>query len=77
MSATPVVQSRMMDGLSETDQGTGFGLFRTVYLLVGASGTAVVGTAADFAGWNAAFGLLAAVCAGLLLSLLGVRVVDR
>ena len=76
MSATPVVQSRMMDGLAAADQGAGFGLFRTVYLLVGASGTAVVGTAADLAGWGTAFGLLAAVYAGLLLSLLGVRLVD-
>jgi hypothetical protein len=76
MSATPVVQSRMMDRLSEADQGAGFGLFRTVYLLVGASGTAVVGTAADLAGWGTAFGLLAAVYAGLLLSLVGVRLVD-
>ena len=73
MSATPVVQSRMIDGLSEADQGAGFGLFRTVYLLIGASGTAAVGTAADVAGWAAAFGLLAAVFGGLLLSLLGVR----
>jgi MFS family permease len=77
MSATPVVQSRMMDGLSETDQGAGFGLFRTVYLLLGASGTAVVGTAADVAGWPVAFGLLAAVFAGLLLSLLVVGLVGR
>ena len=52
---------------------SGFGLFRTVYLLIGASGTAAVGTAADVAGWAAAFGLLAAVFGGRLLSLLGVR----
>ena len=73
MSATPVVQSRMIDGLSDADQGAGFGLFRTVYLLLGASGTAVVGTAADVAGWGTAFGLLAAVFGGLLLSLVVLR----
>lgn len=73
MSATPVVQSRMMDGLSDADQGGGFGLFRTVYLLIGASGTAVVGTAADVTGWGPSFGLLAAVFATLLLSLVAVR----
>jgi MFS family permease len=65
MSATPVVQSRMLDGLSETDRGTGFGLFRPAYLFVVASGPAVVGTAADVAGWRSAFGLLAAVLASL------------
>ena len=43
MSATSVAQSRMIDGLADADRGTGFGLFRTVYLLVGATGTAVVG----------------------------------
>jgi MFS family permease len=75
MSATPVVQSRMIDGLAEADQGAGFGLFRTVYLLLGASATAVVGTASDVAGWTVAFGLLAAVLAGLLLSLLAVLAV--
>ena len=77
MSATPVVQSRMMDGLAEADRGAGFGLFRTVYLLVGASGTAVIGAAADVAGWGPAFGLLAAVLAGLLLSLVAVRFAGR
>ena len=73
MSATPVVQSRMIDGLSNADQGAGFGVFRTVYLLLGAAGTAVVGTTADVAGWTAAFGLLAAVLAALFLSLAAVR----
>jgi MFS family permease len=75
MSATPVVQSRMIDGLDESDQGAGFGVFRTVYLLLGASGTAVVGTAADVAGWAAAFGLLAVALAVVLLSLGAVRTV--
>lgn len=74
MSATPVVQSRMLDGLSDADRGTGFGVFRTVYLLLGASGTAVVGTAADAAGWAVAFGLLGAVLTALLLSLAAVRI---
>jgi MFS family permease len=75
MSATPVVQSRMIDGLSDADQGAGFGVFRTVYLLLGASGTAAVGTAADVAGWAAAFGLLAVALAVVLLSLGIVRAV--
>lgn len=74
MSATPVAQSRMMDGLAESDQGAGFGVFRTVYLLLGASGTAVVGTTTDVAGWAVTFGLLATALAVLLLSLVAVRV---
>ena len=73
VSAPPVVQSRMMDGLADADMGAGFGVFRTVYLLLGASGTVVVGTAADLAGWGPAFGLLVVVLVVLLLSLLAVR----
>lgn len=61
MSATPVVQSRMIDGLPVKDRGTGFGMFRTVYLLVGATGTTVVGFTADMASWGWAFGGLAMV----------------
>jgi MFS family permease len=70
MSGTPVFQSRMMDGLDAADRGTGFGVFRTVYLLLGASGTAVVGTVADLVGWGVSFGLLAALFGLVLPSLL-------
>lgn len=59
MSLTPVVQSRMLGGLGTDERGRGFGVFRTVYLLFGATGTAVVGTIADVADWGVAFGLLA------------------
>ncbi|ELY55445.1 major facilitator superfamily MFS_1 [Natronococcus amylolyticus DSM 10524] len=65
-SATTVVQSRILDELSETNRGTGFGLFRTTYLLIGAAGTTVVGITADTAGWAAAAGLLAALLAAVL-----------
>lgn len=58
MSSTPVIQSRMLDGLSAADRGAGFGAFRTVYLLLGASGAAVVGTIADVSGWETATGLV-------------------
>jgi predicted MFS family arabinose efflux permease len=58
MSSTPVIQSRMLDGLSAADRGAGFGAFRTVYLLLGASGTVVIGTLADVSGWTVATGLM-------------------
>lgn len=67
-SSTPVVQSRMLDGLSAGDAGRGFGLFRTLYLLVGAAGTTVVGTLADAAGWRVAAGALAAPLVAVLLA---------
>jgi predicted MFS family arabinose efflux permease len=58
MSSTPVIQSRMLDGLAPDERGAGFGVFRSVYLLLGASGTAVIGTVADGFGWAPAVGLL-------------------
>ena len=75
-SATTVVQSRILDELSETNRGTGFGLFRTTYLLFGAAGTTVVGITADTAGWAVASGLLAALLATVLVSVLSVRYIE-
>lgn len=63
LGCTPIIQSRMLDGLSAAQRGTGFGIFRTVYLLVGATGTTAVGVLADWSGWAVAFGLLTA-CIG-------------
>ncbi len=63
MGVTPVLQSRMLDGLTAETRGTGFGLFRTLYMLGGATGTVVVGTTAETAGWAVAVGLLAGVLA--------------
>lgn len=67
MSGTPVLQSRLLDGLVDGDRGTGFGLFRTIYMLLGASGTVIVGITADFAGWAEAFGLLAGLLGVIFL----------
>jgi MFS family permease len=77
VSSVSVIQSRMLDGLPDRDQGAGFGLFRTGYLLVGASGTAVVGTLADAFGWTVAFGSLGLVFAVLLGSAVAFRGTDR
>lgn len=74
MSLTPVVQSRMLDGLAADSQGTGFGLFRTVYLLFGSLGTTIVGTTADVADWGIAVGILACVMGLIFFSVTGVGV---
>jgi YNFM family putative membrane transporter len=68
------IQSRFMDGLTDAERGTGFGLVRTVYMLVGALGSGVVGTLADLAGWTVAFGFLAALMALSLVALATNRV---
>ena len=77
MSGVPVIQSRMLEGVPRSDRGVGFGLFRTVYMLFGALGTAVVGTVADGVGWTHAFGLLSLLLAVALLSLLSPRYTSR
>lgn len=58
MSVTPVIQSRMLDGLAADERGARFGVFRTAYLLFGATGTVIVVSIADATGWGPAFGLL-------------------
>jgi len=52
------VQSRFMDALEETERGVGFGLVRTLYLLVGSLGGYVVGNLVTERGWAVAFGTL-------------------
>lgn len=49
-----------MNNLSEEERGTGYGLFRTIYLALGASGSVAVGSVSDAAGWFVAFGVLSA-----------------
>ncbi|USZ66813.1 MFS transporter [Halorussus salilacus] len=63
MSWGAPLQSRFIDKLSAEERGAGFGLVRTVYMLLGATGSVVVGVVADAAGWTPAFGLLAAIMA--------------
>lgn len=58
-----VLHSRYMDHLDDAERGTGFGLVRTVTGLVGSLGSVVVGSLAEFAGWQAAYSLVI----GLLL----------
>jgi MFS family permease len=61
MSWGAPVQSRFIDHLDESERAAGFGLVRTVYMLVGSLGSVVVGGLAAVAGWAAAFGLLVVV----------------
>lgn len=65
------VQSRFLDLLSAEEQNTGFGLVRTVYSLLGASGSVVTGRVVDAAGWEPAVGLLGGLLALVLALLVG------
>ena len=63
------IQARFMDRLADAERGYGFGLLRTVYMFLAASGSVVTGAVASAAGWPAAYGLviaLLACCLGLL-----------
>ncbi|MFB6154475.1 MAG: MFS transporter [Haloferacaceae archaeon] len=71
---TAPLQSRVLDVLSESGSGggsegsgTGFGAFRTAYVLAGSTGSVVVGTLADVAGWRVALAGLAALLGGVAL----------
>ncbi len=50
---------RFMDVLSEAERGAGFGLVRSVYGFIGASGSVGTGALADLFGWGVAFAVLA------------------
>lgn len=64
MSWSAPLQDRYIAGLSEEETNRGFGLVRTVYMLLGALGSVVTGTLADLAGWTVAYGAL-----GMLLAI--------
>ncbi len=64
------IQARFMDRLTDAERGYGFGLLRTVYMFLAASGSVVTGAVASAAGWAAAYGLVVALL-GTCLALLG------
>lgn len=68
-----VLQARLMDTLDASEQGSGFGLARTTYVLLGASGSVVTGTLADAAGWVVAYGFIVVLLVGAVGSLVFVH----
>jgi len=76
MSWGAPVQSRFMDVLGDAERGAGFGLVRTVYMLVGASGSAVVGLLAENVAWSVAFAFLSGLMAVGFLAVVSSRVFD-
>lgn len=73
MGWSAAVFPRFMDHLSEAERNLGFGLIRTVYMVVAASGSVVIGLFADLFGWAVSFGFLIA----LLATVCGLIVVNR
>ncbi len=71
MSWGAALLPNIVDHLSEQERGIGFGLIRTTYMVVGASGSVVTGWVADTYGWAAAFGVLVVLLTVVLTALLG------
>jgi len=61
---------KFMDHLEEAERSAGFGLIRSAYMILGATGSVATGTAADLLGWGPAFLGLAVLQGGMLLVLL-------
>lgn len=62
--------SRIMDHLTLGEQSTGYGLIRTVYMLIASLGNVITGTLADLAGWPVAYGLLVGLLSIAFLSVM-------
>ncbi|ADJ16390.1 MFS transporter [Halalkalicoccus jeotgali] len=76
MSWGAAVLPRFMDHLSPEERGAGFGLVRTSYMLVSATGSAVVGTVADFASWGIAFSVFLLLLSAVACALVANRTLD-
>jgi MFS family permease len=66
---------KFMDHLDDHERSSGFGLVRTVYMMLGAAGSVVTGFVADLLGWDVAFLGLALLLVGMLAALL--RIMGR
>lgn len=69
------IDPRFMDALDDDERGTGFGLVRTVYTVIGAAGPVGVGLVADLFGWSASFGVLAVLFAVAFLILTANKII--
>ncbi|MEF8776770.1 MAG: MFS transporter [Haloarculaceae archaeon] len=67
------LQARFMRAFAPGESGTGFGLVRTVFVLLGSVGNVATGVLADVAGWAVAFGVLV----GLLVFAAGLVATNR
>jgi len=72
----PAIDARFMDALHDDEQGVGFGLVRTVYMLLAALGSVVTGALATVFGWRVAYGVLVVIFAGLAVLLTLNRVLE-
>ena len=77
MSWGATMLPKFLDHMSASEEGMGFGLVRTTYMVFGASGSVGVGILADLFGWASAFLALAGILGVILLALVGVDIGQR
>ena len=73
MSWGAALLPKFMDHLSAEERGAGFGLIRTSYMVLGATGSVVTGVAADIWGWGVTFAGLSALLAGMSIFMLAAQ----
>jgi MFS family permease len=61
MSGGPPIHSRLLDRLAAEERGMGFGLCRTMFMLLGSSSPVILGIVVDTWGWGRAYGLAGVV----------------
>lgn len=71
MSWGATMLPKFLDYMSPEEEGMGFGLVRTTYMVFGASGSVGVGLVADRFGWASAFLMLSGILAVIVLALAG------
>jgi MFS family permease len=71
MSWGATMLPKFLDHMTVEEEGMGFGLVRTTYMVFGASGSAGVGIMADVAGWPAAFLVLSGILGVILVAMTG------
>jgi YNFM family putative membrane transporter len=77
MSWGATMLPKFLDYMSDDEEGMGFGLVRTTYMVFGASGSVGVGVLADLFGWAVAFLALAGILGVVLVGLAAGALVRR
>lgn len=74
MSWGATMLPKFLDYMSPDEEGMGFGLVRTTYMVLGASGSVGVGILADVFDWGTAFLMLSGILGTILLALVGAAI---
>ncbi|UWG47454.1 MFS family permease [Halanaeroarchaeum sp. HSR-CO] len=74
MSFGAALMPRFLREFTAEERNAGFGLVRTIYMVVASLGSVAVGSLADGFGWTASFGFLAALLAVTFVALVANRV---